>query len=290
MLEKTFWFLNNLTKSGLSTLKIIVLSKYFNSVKKAENTKKVIILGTGPSFSHTYSNHLTYLKNTDTIGLNHFATKDEFSVIKPNLYVIGAPELWDETLSESYVTRAIKLYRTITNITEWKMTLMLGINAKNTSYVKLLRTNPNITVEYYNRTPVDGLSFFNHLFFSMKLGMPRPHNVMIPCIMISIWKGYKKIYLVGADHSWHEQIRVDNDNAVILNQEHYYDKKENWRQMHMAGTRWRLIHEVFDKFRLAFYGYHVIKKYGDSKDIYIFNASKKSYIDAFPRVELEQKK
>ena len=57
-------------------------------------------------------------------------------------------------------------------------------------------------------------------------GMPRPHNVLIPSIILSMRMGFKKIYLAGADHSWLKEIFVSEDNEVFLTQKHFYDEKK----------------------------------------------------------------
>ena len=283
MAENIYKFILNLFSSLTSVLKTLLRSSYLNKIKANPANQSVIILGTGPSFKTTIENHLAELLSHDTIGLNHFAEKEEFSLIKPKHYVIGAPELWNDKLDQKYLDRSKKLFTALAENTHWPMQLFIGISGKGFSMLKLFDGHKNITVKYYNRTAVEGNNFIRHKMFDWQLGMPRPHNVMIPSIMISLWLGYKKIILVGADHSWHEQIKVDDANNVLLDQKHYFSKKENWKPMHYAGQRSRLMHEVFEKLTLAFKGYHIINNYASKRNVEIINASEKSYIDAFSR-------
>ena len=278
----------NLFRSFGSILKVLVISKFYISFPQTRFRKQVIILGTGPSLAETLLKNLTVLKDNDTIGLNHFAEKEEFIILQPKYYVIGAPELWLENLNDYYTQKSIKLFSVINDKTDWPLTLFIGIDGRSSARLKLISENKNITISYYNRTPIEGNESIRRLLYNCNLGMPRPHNVLIPSIMISIWMGYKQIYLVGADHSWHESLRILDDNTVQLAQKHYFDIKEHWNTMKYSGKRDRKMHEIFEKWMLSFRGYFDIKKYATKKNIKIWNASYKSYIDAFDRVDLNE--
>jgi hypothetical protein len=72
------------------------------------------------------------------------------------------------------------------------MDLMVPFLAKRSKeFQTLLQKNKNITPLYFNQTPVEGLTFVSHALFSAKLGMPRPHNVLIPAIMNMIALQFK---------------------------------------------------------------------------------------------------
>ena len=51
------------------------------------------------------------------------------------------------------------------------------------------------------------------------------------------------------------------------------------------GNQYHL-HDVLRKFYLTFLGYHEIKSYAEKEKVAIYNASYKSYIDAFERKPL----
>lgn len=282
MLKKFSSIVSEIQKSFASILKILILSKFKINLKESTQKKALIILGTGPSFKQTLEKDRALIMSQETIGLNHFAEKLEYEDLKPKYYIIGAPEIWDESLNEYYCTKGIRLFNALNTKTLWPLTIFLAQSAKKSKRINLI-SNKNISIVYYNNTPIEGLKFINNFLFSLKLGMPRPHNVMIPSIMIGIWMGYKKIILTGADHSWHEMLRIKDDNKVELNQKHYFDKKENWDTMKYAGKRDRKIHEIFEKWMLAFKGYFEIQLYAKKKKTTIYNASYKSYIDAFER-------
>jgi hypothetical protein len=97
---------------------------------------------------------------------------------------------------------------------------------------------------------------------------------------------FKKIFIFGADHSWHEEIKVDYSNKVTVNHEHFYDKGEYRLPMYKLDGEEYYIHDVFRKLYLAFKGYFVLRDYAKSLNAEIFNASIRSYIDAFPKVKV----
>ncbi|NNE27747.1 MAG: hypothetical protein HKN09_12955 [Saprospiraceae bacterium] len=272
----------------LSILKIIFMSGLPNKFQKwKDDGKTIVILGTGPSLRQTLDNHFATLQGVPTMGLNHFAEKDTFDQIKPAYYMIGAPEIWEEGLNAYYTEKSIRLFEALRDKVHWPFQLFVGRAAKKSSRLEIIRSNNNIKVVFYNRTPAEGPDLIKHSIFNSKLGMPRPHNVLIPSIMVSFWMGFQKMILVGADHSWHESIRIEDSNTILLDQKHYYDTKENWRPMGWKGQRDRKLHEIFHKWMLSFKGYFEIVDYAQKQNFEVLNASEKSYIDAFPRIKFD---
>lgn len=285
MLESIYNFLNQLILSKLSFMKVVIRSKYF--LKFPQTTAhEIIILGTGPSLKKTLKNSREKLMRSNLLGLNHFADKDDYEILKPNFYTIGAPSLYEENLSEYYDQKATNLFTNIAQKTNWDLTLFISKNAKNSPKIKLLDNNKNISIVYYNDTPIDGLFSISKFFFNLKLGMPRPHNVLIPSIFCSIWSGFRKIIIIGGDHSWHEELKVTNENIVLLNQKHYFDTEEHWKPMNKNARRDRKLFEIFEKWMLSHKAYVEIEHYATKINVEILNGSSKSYIDAFKKIKL----
>ena len=92
---------------------------------------------------------------------------------------------------------------------------------------------------------------------------------------------------MGADHSWHEELRVDENNIATVNHQHFYEAAASrFGMMKMDGSSFR-IHDILRKIYLGFLGYYFLKDYAQRIGATIYNASKKSYIDAFERVKLK---
>ncbi len=282
-------FIENLFASLLSVIKVLLISKFNLKIKKINGEFDCVILGNGPSLNETLKDDLDFIldENKKVIAVNSFAISEYFEKLKPEYYVLNAPEYWLEVVSELHQKLRKDVFQNLIVKTNWELTLFVPYQAKKSKVWKnLFESNPNIHTVYYNKTPIEGLTSVNHFFFKKNFGMPRPHNVLLPTIFLALNMNFKKIFIFGADHSWHEEIRVDDANKVTVNHEHFYDKSE-WRlpMYKLDGKEYR-IHDVFRKLYLAFNGYFILREYAQSLNAEIYNASNLSYIDAFPKVRV----
>jgi len=288
MLIKIQSFINNLFKTILSLLKIILLTRRVQKLHPADNKRTCTILGNGPSLLSTLEKKPTFLSDSSLLCVNFFADTDLYEKFQPERYVINAPEIWRKNCAEVYLTNQKELFHTISNKTNWTLLLYLPVNARNSEFYKktispILVQNENIKVCFFNVTPIEGFKFLIFPLFRRNLGMPRPHNVLIPSLMITINSGFEKIFLLGADHSWLKDIWVDENNAVFLRQRHFYQNDPTPKEMHKRGTGTRRLHEVLQKFVYTFSGYFILKDYVEKRGVRIINATPGSYIDAFER-------
>ena len=115
--------------------------------------------------------------------------------------------------------------------------------------------------------------------------MPRPRNVLIPSIMAGIRLGYRRIVIVGADHTWTRTLSVDEQNRVISIQPHFY-KDNNAEHERVASVYEGLrLHDVLGSMTITFRSYHHIADYAAHIGVEILNASAETFIDAFPRLK-----
>jgi len=248
-LEKLYLKLSDFQKSLGSIFKVLLRSNFSTSNSLAVS-ESIIIMGNGPSLKNELSEHTTLLKNNTTLAVNFFANTQFYTTIQPNIYLINAPEFWMEEIEERF-----EKLRTV--------------------FFSVVRFNP---------IPVEGLSTINHFFFSKNLGMPRPHNVIIPCMMNCINAGYKNIALIGVDHSWLPELSVNEDNVAMLHQKHFYDSNSSKdRPMKNLERKPRKLHEILEKFYFSFRGYFIVRNYAESRSANIYNCTKGSFIDAFDR-------
>jgi hypothetical protein len=279
------------TQSLASIVKVIILSKFNNVLKlKVNSNKDCIILGNGPSLTNSLHEYKNTLKNYDLICVNNFVKSELFYEIKPNFYILAANILFkpENELSTSYIELRDEIFNNLKVKTKWKINLMVPFEARKSVYFKkFIAENHFFNPIYFNNTPVEGLKFVNNFLFKFGLGMPRPHNVLIPAIMNCIHLNYKNIYLLGADHSWLKEISVNQKNEALVNQKHFYDLNES-RPLKMEDyiSRPRLLHEIIHKFYHTFKGYWDIKHYANFKNINIYNSSEYSMIDAFEKKEI----
>jgi hypothetical protein len=291
----TILFIQNLIKSLFQTLescvKIILFTRFFNRISKQCKSEKILILGNGPSLTRDLHEHRNFLTAKDIICVNHFPSTDFYTKLKPAIYITGAPDLWLDDIDEQFILQSKILFNNIANKTTWPMEFYIPYEAKkHMRWQNQIAHNKNIQIHYYNNVPIEGWRWFKFTCFNLTWGMPRPHNVMIPSLMISIWKGYKRIYLLGADHSWLSEISVTDENEVLINQKHFYDAQSSvGKPLDKRGKGKRNLSELLHKFTTAFASYFEIKAFAKKKNVTILNATKGSFIDAFDRIKLDQK-
>lgn len=282
-------FLNMLGKAVITLIRIVLLSKIPKKLSFAGKSDQCVLLGNGPSLNQSLKDHPEFIKNRTVFCVNFFAISELYEQLKPSIYVIAAPEIGIKNVQPHIKERYVRLFLTICEKTEWPIWLYLPFSLRRSGFFRNkilneLSRNTNITVRFFNNTPVEGFWRFCRFFFRLNLGMPRPHNVFIPSIFLAINLSFKKIYLLGADHSWLKEIHVDENNNVLINQKHFYDEDHSTpRPMLKKGRDKRRLHEVLIKFVYAFEGYFILERYAQSRQVKIINATPGSYIDAFER-------
>jgi len=282
-------FLENLYFTLFSMLKIIILSKRNRFPNIKFSSKECLILGNGPSLNITIQKHQKFLKNKTLIAINHFAETPIYQNLRPEIYVLNAPEMWRNDVEKFYKTKGKKLFSAIKENTTWPLQLFIPREAKEyTSKIKVLKQNSNISINYFNPTGIEGFENFQFYSFAKGLGIPRPHNVLTPTLILAIRLKFSKIYLSGADHNWIKEIYVSFDNNVYLTQKHFYDEHSaKPKTMDKLGKGKRKLHEILEKFAISLEGYFIINKFAKQNKAEILNITPNSYIDAFKKVKLK---
>lgn len=279
-------------QSIISLGKVLFLSKLVGilKIKNIPVNKPCLILGNGPSLNQSIEKYKDLFGNYDLICVNNFAISSVYTEIKPQFYIINAHIIFypENKISQKYINVRNEIFDNIRIKTNWNLYLMVPFIAKKSAYFRsFLESNKNITPIYFNTTAIEGIPFINHFLFKLGYGSPRPHNILIPAIINSIYIGYKEINIIGADHSWLPEIFVNENNEALVNQKHFYDEKESAPdKMEDYIHRPRHLHEIIHKFYLSFKGYWEIRDYAKAKNITIYNASEFSMIDAFDRKKL----
>ena len=274
----------------ISLIRILVLSKFNIRFPKNQAIADPIcvILANGPSLKQSLQNDLDFIFKHKVVAVNNFVYSNYYEQIKPSFYVMNAPEYFMESGPGTvHEEMREKVYSGLVAKTTWPLFVFVpAMAAKTDFWKKRLNVNKNIQVVYYNTTPVEGWFPFVKYLFKCNMGMVRPHNVLIPSIFVALNMGFKKIFVFGADHSWHEELRVSADNRMVVNHEHFYDGSKQVGAMYKLDGQEYKMHDVLRKLYLAFKGYYVIRDYAHVLKAEIYNSSAKSYIDAFLRVKV----
>lgn len=283
-------FLNNLKLSIVGLAKIILLSRFKNYHKLVKpKYDSVIILGNGPSLNIELAKpeFLEKLNQVDVVVVNYFNQSHFFEKIKPNYYVLGAPEFWIRKVDQLYIDLRNQMYQDFETKVNWPMTLFIPFQAKKEKFWQSsIAKNTNITVVYYNIVAFEGSSSFMNFVMKRKFGQPRLHNIIGPSLLNMLWLNYSKIYLTGVEHSWLPMLHVTQNNEAVLGQPHFYNTNVNAKQMDGPDGK-RKLHEILHKFYITFKGYFVIKNYADRHNVSIINLTENSFIDAFPKQNVD---
>lgn len=269
---------------GFSTLgslvKVAVMSRRPTPGAR-EKHGTLIIMGNGPSLRKAVGHDRAVLEKYDLMSVNFAPLAQEFTQLKPKFHVMADGVFFDEALPGNVGTLWEKLKRV-----DWLMVLYVPTERRGTRLFAELPAN--ITVRYFNLTPVEGNKNVSHLLFRKGLGMPRPRNVLIPAIMIGIREGYREIALVGADHSWSQTLWVTDNNRVVSVQPHFYEDNEKERERVESVYKDIRLHQIYESFAVAFRSYFAIEDFARSEGVRIVNCTPGSFIDAFPRQPLSE--
>lgn len=280
-------FITHFFQSLFSIVKVLLLSKYIVRFRKhKQSEKEVIILANGPCLNNDLQIYNDYINSKTKFCVNFFALSPDYQRLKPEYYVLAAPEFWLPKTSDYFREKKETLIDILVSKTDWNLLILIPFQAKDSDFVNRVSKNERIEFLFYNNTPIEGLKSISHLLFRLNLGMPRPHNVLIPSIFLALNLGFKKIIIFGADHSWHEEIKIDETNTVTVNHQHFYDNSKVQMPMYKLEGEKYYIHDIFRKLHFAFKGYFVLRDYAKSLGAKILNASSKSYIDAFNRLKI----
>ena len=210
---------DKLSASIKTLVKVALQAKYCPIVRNGADAPRgdrpLYIMGNGPSLRTNLDNNLELLERSDTLAVNFAANTPEFRIVRPKYYVLADPHFF-RNISDKNVAALLESLKAV----DWRMTLF--VPAKSRRSVARMIDNPMVSVEGFNFLAAEGWKWLEQLMFRLRLGMPRPRNVLIPSIMIGVWLGYKKIYILGADHSWLKTLDVDSDNRVVSVQPHFY--------------------------------------------------------------------
>jgi hypothetical protein len=243
--------------------------------------KEMAILANGPSLIKDLEK-LENIEDKELCVVNNFSVSEYFLKLRPKIYVLTDPSYFNENIRLQVDHDAMQALK----IVSWKMYLFIPFYA-----LSLLRKrndsillNCNINIVPFHINEYKGFDFFKDFLTINSLTMPRPQNVLIPCIFNAINLNFNRIYLLGVDHTWTEKLCVDDYNRVCFRNEHFYDTTlpEYIPFLDIYGRQYEM-HQILNDFSLMFKGYSDLNKYAKKKGVKILNLTAGSFIDSFER-------
>lgn len=275
------WY-RDATQTVISLGKMIVLSKGRYSYS-APPSSTCILLGNGPSLSSTFLEEKEVLASFPLIAVNLFSCVPQFGELKPAFYVLLDGAFADE----NHVNGKKGLDALIANTT-WPLQLHVPQSFKKSTYFKTqVQQNAFIRVVFFNYTIFEGFTALKWFFFNKGLAMPQCQNVLQAALFQAIQMGFTTIWLTGADHTWHEDIVLDDSNQLKIQDQHFYESKKDITSYFIKeNQKTSYLSRAFLSLHKVFRGYEIISQYADHKGIEVINASKRSYIDVFEKRKL----
>jgi hypothetical protein len=252
---------------------------------------EVVLLGNGPSLTGDLELNPRLGAGRDLMCVNNFVFSEDFVRLKPSYYAVMDPFYWASEAPASVLVERERFFECLKSRTAWPMNLLLPLECRFSEIWKQenLCANTRIKVRFFNRTPVSGFKWFRNLAYAHDLGMPWSQNVLVGSAFLCVGLGFKRIYVLGADHSWHEEICVGKDNVLYLKQKHCYDAEEDvpLEPVYKPNTNEAFkMHELFAAWSRVFLGHLQVAEYARERGVEILNASSKTYIDAFERIDV----
>ena len=297
-------FLNQLLQSAISIIKLLIKSnlKLISNRNFKPTSDTLIILGNGPSGINDLILCKQKYNQTNFMAVNMFASTTYFQTLKPNFYLVSDHAFFTFTQSEfelvnsndvQNIHQELKQYQILINQvwhnilnSDWEMTMLIPNIYKNSFIVKFAQSR-KIKFRFFNYVVIKGFPSFENFIYKLNWGSPQCQNVINNCIFESIQMNFKNIYLLGVENNFHINTFVDDDNMLKQKDDHFYEVKNKVVPIaHANGTPVK-IHEFFLSLHKAFFAHHRLQQYAQFKNVSIYNATKGSFIDAYPRKEID---
>ncbi len=218
----------------------------FKDIHKGE---KCYILGTGPSLKTV---NLDFLKDEISIGVNYLYRSDKIDQINPKYYC-----LIDEHFHQKDIENTKEVLKKLPESTFFVRTKAYD------GFINAGITNETI---YYH--PCKLFQHGDFIRVDMTRPMTAPYNVLLGCIQIAMYMGFKEIYLLGCDYS----------SFASLKKEHFYEDKDHPEKRNMS-----LGYEI-KYYALCTYHHYALEKYAQQNGIHIYNLTDNSLLDAYERI------
>lgn len=254
---------------------------------------KLIIIGNGPSLNSTIEKYEKEVCSSECLMVNEAALTSLYDLIKPSIYMLVDPKYYLSMGYESYHETLKSLVDVIVSKTDWTMKIIMPKCAQGCFAEERFKENSNLEVLFYEggwQLP-KGASKFEA--WDKNIIVPPAQTVLNTAVWLSVYWGYKETYLIGADTSWHTELKMDQEtNELYTIDTHFYDNKAVYGELYDEKQNRRPIgtklHEELFAEATALKEYCELREYAEWKGVKVYNASEYSWIDAFERKKLKQ--
>lgn len=252
---------------------------------RKDNKGQLHIYGNGPSLKTILSSN-DYAKSEEVaFVVNDFAVSEYYSLVKPKYYMLVDPAYWDDVVNLEDKELRDKVYNNINQITDWPITLFVPSYVLSKNRMKCFIYNKCVHIRAFNYTNFyPTKSGFYKFILKNNFGVVPVGNILGQAIYAGINLGYDEILVYGAEHSWTEDLRVNENNEVCTIKKHFFESNEYelipWKKSN--GDLFKM-YEILSSLRNHFYGYLFLEWYSKQMNVRIYNCTPGSFIDAFER-------
>jgi hypothetical protein len=235
--KKTWIKMKKITKLGFSLLFMYKIFMRKKNIMKLKN--ECIVMGNGPSLECNIDEIINKKNNADVVCVNKFAFSKYYKIIKPMHYYICDHMYFEEIDNDEsallkfgskkvekvendyvkqqrleFIESRDRLVNEIIETTNWPIIMHFPLHYINSNFVKKFKYKKNIEIRYQSHISFDTrFELLRNIMYSTKIFAPILQNVLIASIIGMVRFGYKKITIYGADHSWHEELVLDQKNT-----------------------------------------------------------------------------
>lgn len=260
--------------------------------KLGRGSQKMVVIGNGPSLNNTVNIYMAELHDSECVMVNDSVKTELFGKIRPCMFLLVDPKYYKAEGYETFRPTLISIVDAIVLQTLWPMKIIMPRSAIGSYAVERFKENPNLHILFYE----DGWEKPNDISqfeaWDKNLIAPPAQTVLNTAVWLSIYMGYPETYIVGADTSWHTELKMDQEtNELYTIDTHFYNNKEMYGDLYdekqnRRPIRTKLHEELFAE-ATALKEYCELRKYADWKGVKVYNACEYSWIDAFERKKLK---
>jgi len=279
-------FIESLYQSLISLVRVFFRFRFRSDLNNHLSAgKELVILANGPSLRADLDSHPGFFTGKQLMCVNQFVLSNDYERVKPQFYILLDRGFFIENTIPRVAEVREQVKQALIRKTTWPVTLCCPAEGRNSLFHQDL-TASGIPVKFvfFNSTVVDGIKLVRHWLYRLQMGMPPPQNVLIGALMAGLACGFKRIIILGADHSWHQGLEIGADGKLVSVEHHFYDKQP-WKVVveHPETMHRATMHDYFFLLYRTFRSYHLIQEFAGSIGARIINASSVSFIDAFER-------
>ena len=250
-------------------------------------SRRLAVLGNGPSLRDELPRLIARREweRTDMMAVNFFALGDEFTIVRPQYYVLSDPQFFRRAGRSE---RVENLYRALGERVNWPMTLYVQYyNPERFDYRAAVGANPNIRIVPFHTLVFRGLRSVEFWCYRHGLGSGNFGTVVQNGEFIGLLLGYRQVDLYGVDHTLLDGLTVDDRNRLCRTQSHYYDSAPAAPEPIFVNAtdppRPYTMHTYLAETAELFRGHEVLRDYARSIGARIVNRTRGSMIDAYER-------